>query len=69
MYPYAVKKRMYWVIASVLGLYWARETISMALSHSHVSLTTGRMIVISVVYHWVKIGLVSLDAHRRFSPR
>jgi hypothetical protein len=53
----------YWVIAGVLGAYWARETASMAACYALVSPTTQRMIAASCVYHWAKIALVSL--HRK----
>jgi len=58
----------YWVIAGVLGAYWARETASMAACYALVSPTTQRMIAASCVYHWAKIALVSLDAHNKSPP-
>ena len=62
-----LKRRLYWVIAGVLGAYWARETVSMALCFPHVTPLTQRLIGISCVYHTAKISLVSLDAYNRCS--
>ena len=50
-----LKKRYYWVIAGVLGAYWARELLSMALCWSYVSPQTATMIRISLIYHTAKV--------------
>ncbi|KAJ1488716.1 hypothetical protein T484DRAFT_1782529 [Baffinella frigidus] len=64
-----LRQRMYWVIAGVLGAYWARETLSMAFFYPHVSPSTRIMISVSCIYHWAKIALVSMDASNKCSPR
>lgn len=62
--PAQLKKRLYWVIATVLAAYWAREILSMWMASPYASPLTLKMVVISSVYHMAKISLISLDAKR-----
>jgi len=64
-----LKKQMFWVIAGVLVAYWMREVLSMLLCMGLVSKLTQRMIMISAIYHFVKSILISIDAHRKYSPK
>jgi len=67
--PYPqLKRRLYWVIAGVLAAYWAREVLSMVIASPYASPLTLKMVAVSTIYHAGKILLISLDAHRRWSP-
>lgn len=59
-----LRKRMYWVIASVLAAYWAREMLSMWMAARYFSSLTFRMVVLSTLYHTGKISLITVDARR-----
>lgn len=61
---FQLKRRLYWVIASVLAAYWAREIVSMWLALPYASELAFKMVIASSVYHVGKITLISVDARR-----
>eukprot|EP00904_Undaria_pinnatifida_P009355 jgi/Undpi1/554/HiC_scaffold_10.g04018.m1 len=63
-----LRRRLYWVIASVLAAYWAREIASMWLALPYASELAFKMVTVSSVYHVGKILLISVDARRGWSP-
>ena len=58
----------HWVIAGVLVMYWSREVLSMLLCLTSVSSTTQVAILVSSVYHLVKMYRICVEAERRTSP-
>lgn len=62
--PFQLRRRLYWVIASVLAAYWAREIASMWLALPYASELAFKMVAVSSVYHVGKILLISVDARR-----
>ena len=62
-----LQKNQHWVIASVLVMYWAREVLSMLLCLGYVSYSTQVVILISSVYHLVKMHGICSDAQKRKS--
>ncbi len=66
-HKYSVKKRMYWVIASVLGLYWAREALSMVFSTQYVSHSTANMIKVNTISLCVYMSICLSPINDRLS--
>lgn len=59
----------HWVIAGVLVMYWSREVLGMLFCLTSVTYRTQVAILLSSVYHLVKMYRICTDAQRRSSPK